>query len=338
MEDLSELWFAITGSSNSDSDDCDHAEPGYERTRAQREDDCKRVRIILAESDSDAVNTRRGPHGETLLCAALQYDHRHAAQMIKVVVEAGADLNMETHLVGGEYPLDTEWLEIDDESPHAAVNRSKREYLVAHGARHGPAAMARAAEAAAVAEAREAQAAANEAALDERLSDARRADQMASVPCWDDDCPGATLDGVDSSSSLNAAEAVHGGPPAAIAALTYKGRSETAEMGADEEDLSWLFEAAERLFELPPSDFELKLILRGKALQRTDAIDALAGSMAPLSTLPKVMVMASARAAVAGLRTSVPDRVTASFAAEHGSKKGGIPTSRGVRQASLKKR
>ena len=123
--------------------------------------------------------------------------------------------------------------------------------------------------------------------------------------------------------------------PAARATLTYKGRTEIAEVAGD--DLSSLFEAAARIFALPSSEYSTTLILKGKSLQRTDSALALLESTAG-SAPPKVMVMASAKEAVAGLGSSLPDRRTPSFAAEHGSKKAGIPVSRGVRQASMKKR
>ena len=116
--------------------------------------------------------------------------------------------------------------------------------------------------------------------------------------------------------------------------LVFKSRSEPVSIG-HHEDIAALFEAASRLFELPQEEYTIKLIRSGKALQPTDRADVLSGSASP----PKVMVMASAKAAVAHLlaKSSLPDSRTASFAAEHGSKRGGIPQSKGVRQGSMRK-
>ena len=49
------------------------------------------------------------------------------------------------------------------------------------------------------------------------------------------------------------------------------------------------------------------------------------------ATAPKLMVMASARDAVADVQRTVADPSVASFAAEHGSRKARVPTSKGVR-------
>jgi hypothetical protein len=43
------------------------------------------------------------------------------------------------------------------------------------------------------------------------------------------------------------------------------------------------------------------------------------------------MVMATPKAAIAGVQRAAPDAAVASFAAEHGGKKGRVPTRRGVR-------
>jgi hypothetical protein len=118
--------------------------------------------------------------------------------------------------------------------------------------------------------------------------------------------------------------------------LTYNGRSETVEFSSLG-DLSVLFDETARRFELPPSRYATKLILKGKSLRRTESALELFGGPTGAAP-PRVMVMASAREAVATIGSSMPDLHTPSFAAEHGSKKGGIPTSKGVRQASMKKR
>ena len=193
-EMLDELWITLTGmdpDACSDDDD-DSGEPGYEKDAAERRSDCERVRAILSEGRVDA--NLRGRHGATLLYYAMQYDHRHELEMIRVVVECGADVNTQTHEAGGELPLDSAWLE--DEGPHAALNEQKRRFLVARGARHGAAKLAalaaEAADAAANAAAREAA----DVALDRRLADARDQWHVSRVPTWDDaDDDATTLHG-----------------------------------------------------------------------------------------------------------------------------------------------
>ena len=186
--DLSEVWFTLTGRlepcSSDDDGDGDGVEPGYERSLAQRDADCKLVRSILATGLVSA--NVRDSLGASLLYHALLYDHRHPAQMIRVCVEAGADVNLDTHLLGGQKPLDTEWLEED--GPHRQVNREKRHYLIMHGAVPGAEALAAAAQAATDAAAKSAAAVAAATALDQRLEDARRTWQAERlVPSWDDD-------------------------------------------------------------------------------------------------------------------------------------------------------
>ena len=164
-------------------DEDDDGDPGYERDAVQRREDCARVRDLLADGLSPDA---RGKHGESLLYRALEYDHRHAEEMIRVVVEAGCDVNAPTHDSSDELPLDCElWLELD--GPFAQANRRKRDYLISHGARHSTAVAARMARD----EADAANAAAvKEAALDQRLIDARREWQaersMPLMPTWDD--------------------------------------------------------------------------------------------------------------------------------------------------------
>ena len=62
--------------------------------------------------------------------------------------------------------------------------------------------------------------------------------------------------------------------------------------------------------------------------------DALGGK--PGAAATKLMVMATAKEAVADVRAAGSDAKVKSFAAEHGSKKGGIPQSKGVRQKSMR--
>ena len=187
---LEELWEILApefGSSEEDEDDAESLiRHGYDRSAAERQEDCDRVRTILCEgSISPAVRSRSGA---SLLCLALQYDHRHAAQMLKVVCEAGADVNAPLHQPGEEWPLDCElWLEL--EGPFATVNEQKRAYLIARGARQSPGALAAAAaeeaSAAAASNAKaDARAAADEA-LERRPREAREEWHAARVPTWD---------------------------------------------------------------------------------------------------------------------------------------------------------
>ena len=180
---LDELWFIVTGIG--DGEDC-VPEPGYEKSADQRRDDCESVRALLCSSIDPNVRDQDGAH---LLYLALEYDHRHDAEMVRVVVEAGADVNAETHTdARGHWVLDSElWLET--EGPHAVANARKRAYLISRGARHSPAAAAAAAEAAAEAAAAErargAAAKEAEAALERRLEEARRLPPEPSVPSWE---------------------------------------------------------------------------------------------------------------------------------------------------------
>lgn len=325
---LANLWLTITGavpySSDASGDDDDKAQQGYDKSPRQRKADCTKVRMLL-KSDGISANVR-DRSGASLLYHALQYDHRRMAEMLRVVVEAGADVNMPTHIVGGLLPLDTEWLEVDEDNPHVEVNRAKREYLISHGARQSDSEAE--GRARAEAEAKAARIRAEEAALEQRLADARHATAMAEVPSWD------TPDAAELT-SLHLPASVPPAAPAAFVTLTYKGRSETVEFSSLG-DLSVLFDETARLFDLLPSRYATKLILKGKSLQRTESAFELFGGPTNAAP-PKVMVMASAREAVATIGSSMPDLHTPSFAAEHGSRKGGIPTSKGVRQASMKK-
>lgn len=186
MEELWEILDTEGDSSVEDSDAEAFPQHGYERSKEERQADCDRIRTILLE-DGISPNVR-SPHGASLLCLALQYDHRHAIEMIKVVVEAGADVNAPMYESSNEWPLDCElWLEL--EGPFASVNRQKRAYLVAHGARQSPGALASAAAeeeiAAAAAKAKADAQAAADAALDRRLAEARHDWNVGRVPTWD---------------------------------------------------------------------------------------------------------------------------------------------------------
>ena len=184
---LDDLWFIVTGVS--DGDDCG-PEPGYEKSADQRRDDCDSVRELLCSGIDPNVRDKYGAH---LLYLALEYDHRHDAEMVRVVVEAGADVNAVAHSDASDHwVLDSElWLET--EGPHAVVNARKRAYLISRGARHSPAAATAAADAAAEAaaeaaaaeRARDAAAKEAEAALERRLEEARRLPPEPSVPSWE---------------------------------------------------------------------------------------------------------------------------------------------------------
>ena len=112
------------------------------------------------------------------------------------------------------------------------------------------------------------------------------------------------------------------------ATLCYKGRSERVSLPGTSE-LRELFEEASRLFHLPAEDFELKLVLRGKTLQPAAAAADVLGPAA--AAPPKLLVMATAREAIARVHSATPDASVNSFAAEHGGRKARVPTSRGVR-------
>ena len=110
--------------------------------------------------------------------------------------------------------------------------------------------------------------------------------------------------------------------------LSYKGKSQAASVKSTA-NVATLFDEARRLLELPLDAYEIKLILKGKAVQQAEdatVADALGGK--PGAAATKLMVMATAKEAVADVRTAGSDAKVKSFAAEHGSKKGGIPQSR----------
>ena len=186
---MSLLWCTLTGVEEEDDDSETEGNPGYERDAEERRSDCDCIRTLLRDCViSPDVRDKRGA---SLLYHALVYDHRHAHEMVAVVVEAGADVNAPTHAAGEERPLDCElWLERD--GPFASVNQRKYDYLVRHGARHSVGAASRmaseAAEAAESAADKEAARVAADAALDQRLLDLRRegeAEEERRVPAWD---------------------------------------------------------------------------------------------------------------------------------------------------------
>ena len=187
-----ELFDILGASSDCVDDGDDVAEHGYEREPQQRRAEIRRVRELLS---GGAVSPHIRRHGASLVYHALIYDHRHPPEMLRVVVEAGADVNAPILLTSSsdaerddERPLDCElWLEL--EGPYAAVNAQKRDYLIAHGATrsaHGLAVEAeQAARAADAAVARAAELAARDAALERRLDESRREWMASRVPSWD---------------------------------------------------------------------------------------------------------------------------------------------------------
>ena len=100
----SELFFLLAAAATSD-DESDGAEPGhepghepehepghepgYERTAEQRREDCELVREILGRGVAGVHANLRHSGGTSMLALAIEYDHRHPAEMIRVVVEAG---------------------------------------------------------------------------------------------------------------------------------------------------------------------------------------------------------------------------------------------------------
>ena len=86
----------------------------------------------MASGERGVSADARHDYGETLLSLALQYDFGAAPQMIKVVLDAGANANAENDSDSCR-PLDSEWLDDDLElDPHV---EAKRALLVAAGAK-----------------------------------------------------------------------------------------------------------------------------------------------------------------------------------------------------------
>ena len=79
---------------------------GHGLTPEQREADCARVKAILSGGISPDV---RVAYGETLLSRAMMYDSGHAPQMMRVVLEAGANANAR-NMMDDAHPLENEYL------------------------------------------------------------------------------------------------------------------------------------------------------------------------------------------------------------------------------------
>ena len=123
--------------------------------------------------------------------------------------------------------------------------------------------------------------------------------------------------------------------PSISVQLSYSGASSEASLSLDA-PIGDLFESAREAFTLPAHAFALKLILKGKAVASEDCtVGQALGGLTATAKAPKLMVMASALEAVGEVRSAVSDPRVASFAAEHGSRKGGVPTSKGVRQRKM---
>ena len=109
--------------------------------------------------------------------------------------------------------------------------------------------------------------------------------------------------------------------------LSFKGRCETIRLQG-RQSITELFAEASRALDLPEERFSLKIILKGKSLERNGAfVSDVLGANGPSL---KLMVMASAKGAVDALQSTTSDPKVASFASEHGSRKGGITAAKGV--------
>lgn len=136
---VSELFAIVTG----DDDDAmetecdDHTiiehSPGYEKSAAQRSVDCERVAAILASGVEGVHANLTWTYGETLLWMALEYDHRHPAQMLKVLLHAGADPNA-PNAIDGQRPLQSPWLGEAAEEEEDEHVPGKRALLIQAGA------------------------------------------------------------------------------------------------------------------------------------------------------------------------------------------------------------
>ena len=105
-------------------------DPGHEKTASQRQNDCERVAVILGLGAEGVNASLRWVYGETLVHLALEYDHRHAPEMLLTVLKAGADPNS-PNAMDGERPLESPWLEHEEDS-HVS---QKRACLCRFGAR-----------------------------------------------------------------------------------------------------------------------------------------------------------------------------------------------------------
>ena len=136
---IRELFAIITGEDDM-ADDCDDAEktvnlinPGYEKTDDQRRLDCERVTEILSSGVDGISANLTWTYGETLLWMAIEYDHRHPAQMTDVVLRAGADANA-PNAVDGLRPIQSPWLSSQTVAREDAFNAEKRALLISAGA------------------------------------------------------------------------------------------------------------------------------------------------------------------------------------------------------------
>ena len=121
--------------------------------------------------------------------------------------------------------------------------------------------------------------------------------------------------------------AAEGEEAAMSVALSYRGATAHVSVLPGER-VSGLFEQTARAFDLPPERYGLKLLHKGKAL----APDATVGLALSGAAAPKLMVLASATDAVRQLQAAKSDTSVASFAAEHGSRKGKVPVVVGPRR------
>ena len=136
---IRELFAIITGEDDM-TDNGDDAEntvnlinPGYEKTDDQRRLDCERVAVILSSGVDGVSANLTWSYGETLLWMAIEYDHRHPAQMTEVVLRAGADANA-PNAVDGLRPIQSPWLSSQTVAREDAFNAEKRALLISAGA------------------------------------------------------------------------------------------------------------------------------------------------------------------------------------------------------------
>jgi ankyrin repeat protein len=133
---IRELFDIVAGEDDTVGDDTFvENSPGYERSADQRRADCLRVQAILASGAPGVHANLTWTYGQTLLWLAAEYDHRHDAEMIRALIEAGADANA-PNAVDGLRPLQSPWLDdCEMEGDHLALlcNGRKREYLLQQG-------------------------------------------------------------------------------------------------------------------------------------------------------------------------------------------------------------
>jgi len=114
--------------------------------------------------------------------------------------------------------------------------------------------------------------------------------------------------------------------------LSYKGLNRLTSVSLNAKT-DVLFQASSTCFDLPSDQYSIKLILKGKAIALGVPVsESFAGARAP-----KILVMATAAEAVKQLHEAqTTGAKVASFAAEHGSRKAGVPTAVGVRSRRAK--